>query len=70
MSNDLPVSMFTDKGVGIFINLFICWSSSMPALLLNYHSIFPCTSKGDISAKNYLSFLEVILAYWSIDKPK
>ena len=36
--------------VSLFIYLFICWSSRMTALLLCYHSIAPCTSKGGISA--------------------
>ena len=34
----------------MYIYLFVyCWSSRMTALFL-YHSITPCTSKGDISA--------------------
>ena len=48
----LLISLYLDLGVVgcIFIYLFICWSSRMTALLLCYHSIAPCTSKGGISA--------------------
>ena len=35
--------------VSLFIYLFICWISRVGVFLLCYHSIAPCTSKGDIS---------------------
>ena len=37
-------------GVSLFIYLFIYWSSRLGVFLLCYHSIAPCTSKGDINA--------------------
>ena len=41
----------------------------MAALLIWYHSIVLCTSKGDISASAFLSLDSYFLAYWYIGRP-
>ena len=55
--------------VYFFIYVFICWSSRMTALLLCYHSIAPCISKGGISA-SAVSFLEVCFWFLYRGRPK
>ena len=55
--------------VSLFIYLFICWSSRVCVFLLCYHSIAPCTSKGDISASAICHLRRFILIDFYIVRP-
>ena len=46
----------------IFIYLLICWSSRVRVFLLCYHSIAPCTFKGNISASAICHLWRFILS--------
>ena len=52
----------------LFIYLFICWSNGMVALLLCYHFIALCTSKGDISASAICFLWKFLLVHYYIGR--
>ena len=57
------------KGGWLYLYSFICWSSRVGVFLLCYHSIAPCTSKGDISASAICHLWRFVLIHWYIGRP-
>ena len=55
--------------VSLFIYFFICWISRVGVSLFSYHSIAPCTSKGDVSASAICHLWGFILIDRYIGKP-
>ena len=65
----VPLNVRGRLDISLFIYLFICWSSKVGVYLLCYHSIAPCTSKGDISASAICHLWRFILIDWCIGRP-